>query len=273
LKKRMGDAIRRLYKAEEKLAAKDENGVIRLSEDSYKLLENVNSHPFNGIAGRQKELGISAARLEKAKEELISKGLVEQVNISLSGGRPASFLVLTERALRLLESKGLATSLWRHVGNIGFEHMLYQALIRWEFLKLGYNAHIEASLNGRRIDVLVVKDGRKIGIEVELSANVDLKQKLNGIDSLDELYIITRNDLFGQIKDRLGPLPNKVKVYSIDVFLKSLRNLSIEKVGMSSFKQNKAESNSFWRNNSVTSFSSKKEFGGKKNWERTRMRS
>jgi hypothetical protein len=236
-----------------------------LSEDAWKLLENINSHPFNGIVSRQRELGFPASRLEKAKEELISNGLVIQLNIPLSGRRPSLFLVLTDEALRVLEAKGFDTSIWKHVGNVGFEHMLYQALIRWEFKKLGYDAHIEARISeGRRIDVLAVKDGERIGVEVELNANVDLRQKLNGIEGIDELYIVTRKEAFNEVRSKLGDLPRNVRLYSIDKFLQRLANLSREGRGINSSQQNKPESNDFNRNKSSAGSLGENKLGGRK---------
>jgi len=200
-----------------------------ISQNSYNLLLNINLHPFNGIVARQKELGTSAARIEAAKEELISKELVRQVDIPLSGRRPTAFLVLTGRALKFLDSKGVDISTWRHVGNVGFEHMLYQVLIRWEFKKLAYDAHLEVRLSDkRRIDVLAIKDGRRIGVEVELNTNVDLSQKLVGIESLDQLYVVARREILGQVKTKLGSLPDKVAIYAIDQFIGKIRNLCSE---------------------------------------------
>ena len=235
-----------------------------ISEDSFRLLENINSRPFNGIVARQRELGISAARLEKAKEELISRGLVEQVDIPLSGKRPTSFLVPTQKALQLLESKGLDVSLWKHVGNVGFEHMLYQVLIRWEFKKLGYDAHIEVNLDGRRIDILAVKNGKKVGVEVELNTNIDLKQKFSGIEVLDQVYVVTSRKAFNRVREKLGTLSNNIMVYSIDKFLEKLRNLSTEEIGIDSFEQKRTESIPSSQNQPVTSPFREEKFGGRR---------
>jgi hypothetical protein len=143
--------------------------------------------------------------------------------------------------------------------------MLYQALIRWEFKKLGYDAHIEARISeGRRIDVLAVKDGKKVGVEVELNANVDLRQKLNGIEGLDELYIVTRKEAFNEVKSKLGYLPVNVRLYSIDKFLQRLGNLSGEGRGINSSGQNKPESTFFNRNKSSAGSSGEDKLGGKK---------
>jgi len=238
LRQRMKPIVESLLKAGKEKVEKVEE--VRLSEDSWKLLENISLHPFNGIVSRQKELGISVKRFEKAKQELISKGLVEQLDISLSKRRPTSFLVLTDKALNILEAKGLDISIWKHVGNVSFEHMLYQVLIRWQLKKLGYDAHIEVEIvKGRRVDVLAIKNGRRIGIEVELNANVDLRKKLSEVESLDELYIVTSKKLFNEIREKLGDLASNVRLYSIDRFLEVFGNLVGEEMGNNSFSGNK----------------------------------
>ena len=255
LRQKMKPVLKGLYRKLENVENKED----ALSEDAYKLLENVNRKPFNGVASRQRELQISAFKFEKAKEELISKGFVKQIDISISGRKPTSFLIPTEKALKFLEARKVDTSLWKHVGNIGFEHMLYQVLIRWEFEKLGYEARLEVKLSeGRRMDVLAVKDGRKIGVEVELNVNVNLKGKLNGIEGLNELYIVTSKEIFNEAKSELGVLPPHVKLYSIDKFLDMLRNLNVEKIRINPLKQNNSESISSWQNKSKSNFLSRK---------------
>jgi len=185
---------------------------------------------------------------------LIENGLVIQVEIPLTGRRPTAFLVLTRKALKFLRSRGVDTKLWNYIGNVGFEHLLYQVLVRWEFKKLGYDAHIEAKLpSGRRIDVLAVKGDRRIGVEVELNANVDLKAKLKVAEELDALYIVTSRSKFGEVRARLGKLPPKTHLYSIDRMLITLRNLGVKEIGINSSGRNKMKPMSGMRNKSSVS--------------------
>ena len=230
LEARMKTILSKLLPKTEVRRVKPRTVNVRVSEDAWKLLLNINRNPFSGIVGRAKMLNFSGRRLNEAKKELIAKGLIEQVKLSLTGRRPTLFLTLTGKGLEFLRSKKVDTSLWRHVGNVGFEHMLYQVLIRWEFKKLGYDAHIEARLNDRRIDVLAVKDQR-IGVEVELNPNVDLRHKLGLADKLDKLYIVTRKDLVKVFEDKLVSIPPKAELISINEFLRILRNLSSKRYG------------------------------------------
>ena len=62
------------------------------------------------------------------------------------------------------------------------------------------------------LDVLAVKEGRRIGIEVELNADVDLRKKLDGIERLHKLYFVTSKESFGEVRRKLGKLPARLAI-------------------------------------------------------------
>jgi energy-coupling factor transporter ATP-binding protein EcfA2 len=263
IKQRMKPVLEKIRKHPEEAKAVSSEKVF-LSDEAYRLLLNVNEHPFNGISARQKELDISATRLEKAKQELITKGFIQQLELALGGRRPTAFLVLTKEGIRFLESRGIDTRLWAYIGRVSFEHMLYQTLIRWYLQKLGYDAHLEVNLGNRRFDVLASNSNRKLAFEIELDASADVKQKLEGIEAIDRLYIVTRKNLFYAIKSKINPIPQKVRLYSIEVLLEKLR-YSVKKYSETmSFSQNKPESSSFKQNKIVSSSKIREE----KTWEK-----
>ena len=210
-----------------------------ISSDSWKLLLNISANPFHGFVERARSLGFSVKRLEKAKSELLSKGLIREVRISLTGRRPKLFLTLTEKSIQLLKLKGISTKLWEYIGNVGFEHVLYQVLIRYFMRKLGFNAKLEAKVGSRRVDVLASNEQKKIAFEIELNPNVSLREKLSILDGLDALYIVTKKEYYSILKRKIGNAPSNVKVYSIDKLLERLRNLSREDLGINPFQGNK----------------------------------
>jgi len=220
-----------------------------ISKDAWKLLTHVNACPFHGIAGRAKEMGVSMREIESAKGELIDAALVQEVSFSLSAKKPTKFLVPTEKALQLVESQGMNTGLWKHIGNVGFEHVLYQVLIRWEYKKLGYEAYMEAKLeNGRRLDILAIKGVRRIGVEVELSPYNDQENKLMGIEFLSELYIVSNSEDNLKIIERklneLNPaILGNVKLLTVSKFLKALYNIAQNNSGNNSSGQKETEFN------------------------------
>jgi len=217
--------------------------VFQLSDDARRLLIYVFEHPFNGVVSRAKALGFSGRRIESAKRELIERGLVREVGVVLTSKRPIKFLVPTNKAVRLLESNGIDTSLWKHVGNVGFKHMLFQVLIRWEYLKLGYEARMEAKVDKKRVYVLAVKGDERIGIEIELNPNNCREDMLDKLNGLTKIYIVSdTKERLKVIKDRLTD-NGKVIFVTIRDFLISLHNMAWNYSGNYSSSQKKVEFN------------------------------
>lgn len=90
-----------------------------------------------------------------------------------------------------LSNLGHNITIWRRIGNVGFEHCLYQVLIAYNFRNRGLKATIEKALaSGREVDVYV--EGReRIGIEIELTTT-NIEEKIRGIDELDRLIILVK---------------------------------------------------------------------------------
>jgi hypothetical protein len=198
-----------------------------ISADAWNLLVNVSEHPFFGIRSRCKSMQLSARRIEKAVQELELKQLAAPVEIPLGNFRPVKFLMPTTLALNLLANVGHNTSLWKKIGNTGFEHSLFQILIAFSFRNRGLTATIEKTLpSGRRVDVYV--EGReRIGIEIELTTT-NIEEKVRGIDSLDRLIILVKDEqVFHDFVAFLRNAPNeKVRIARVNEFLRenSIRN-------------------------------------------------
>jgi hypothetical protein len=213
-----------------------------ISKDAKSLLLDISVHPFRGLTSRYLSLGFSGRRAEAAKTELVKKGLIKEVSIALGSHRPVKFLVLTRSALDLLKKARQDTKLWEYVGKASFEHKLYQVLIAYAFRKSGAQAYIERYVGeGKRLDVLVVENDRKVGIEVEMNPNIDLGKLLRVIKKLDELLIICNNEgtlekITQKIDSTLYPsLRNKVRIELVKEYLASLtRNTRSNMLGKKS---------------------------------------
>jgi hypothetical protein len=196
----------------------------QLSDDTWTLLFDINKHPFRGslkgLSTRYTALNFSSSKGNSAKNELIKKRLVEEVPVRLTG-RPMKFHVLTDYAINVLRNMGHDTRLWVHTGNMSFIHQLYIVIIRYTFLRAGYKAYAEKKLkNGRRVDVLVILDDKKIAIEVELQ-KVDLQSKLRALEEVDELIILVDKKT---ILQPMNELPQPVKIYEITEYLRWLKS-------------------------------------------------
>jgi len=202
----------------------------RLSGDAEGLLFNVNVHPFKGLSNRYKMLGLSGRKAEAAKNELLRKGLVEEVGVVLGSHRPVKFLVISGPGLEYLRNTGRQTGLWDYIGHVSFEHRLYQVLVAYSFRNAGHQAYVEKDLgDGRRLDILVVRDERKIGIEVELNPNIDLRKILKSMKDLDELEILCKDkNVLEKVRDTVErvvypSLRKKMRLHVANEYLAKLR--------------------------------------------------
>jgi hypothetical protein len=198
-----------------------------LSADTWNVLVNVCEHPFFGIRSRCESLRLSARRIEKAVQELELKQLAAPIEVPLGNFRPVKFLMPTTLALNLLANVGHNISLWKKIGNVGFEHSLYQVLIAYNFRNRGLKTTIEKTLpSGRRVDVYV-EDRERIGIEIELTTT-NIEEKVQGIDSLDKLIILVKEEkVFHDFVLFLRKSTNeKVRIARVNEFLRenSIRN-------------------------------------------------
>jgi hypothetical protein len=222
-----------------------------LSEDADKLLLNANEHPFAGLSSRYRMLNFSGERAQAAKEELVRKSLVKEVDVVLGKHRPVRFLVITDLGLNYLGSFQRKTDLWDYVGHVSFEHRLYQVLIAYHFRKLGHQAFIEKDLGEeRRLDVLVVNGRKKIGIEIELNSNFDLKKILKSMKDLDELVVLCKDQaVLNKIEQRVQEvaypsLRKRITIQTISEYLSNISNIHTSKDGNQSNYSEKNNSSS-----------------------------
>jgi len=243
LKQRMSLILSRLNKNVIPASPKQKGRTIEprlpiLSEDSRKLLFHVNDHPFTGLSSRYRKLGFSGRRSEVAKNELMKKGLVEEVEVVLGRHRPVKFLVITRLGLNYLRHAKQENRLWDYIGHVSFEHRLYQVLIAYSFRNAGHQAFIEKEIcDGIRLDVLVLYDEKKVGIEVELNPNIDLRKILKSMKELDELLILCKDQTVlskvRQIVERVvyPSLREKINFCVANEYLASLCDMNSRKDG------------------------------------------
>jgi len=153
-------------------------------------------------------LGISGRRLELAKNELTKNSLVHEANVILGKSRPTKFLVPTDSGLQFLRTMGESTEGWAFLGRQSFDHRLLAWLSAWAMKEAGYEVFKEWDIgDGRRLDVCASKDGRRIGVEVQLNANLDARKLLASLAKLDELSIITNSN---RVREDLDFQANKI---------------------------------------------------------------
>jgi hypothetical protein len=195
----------------------------QLSPEAWGLLVNVCQHPYQGIRTRCDFLGFSGRKIEAAVQELSARHLIVTKQVPFESFTRVKFLNPTDDALNLLSAFGHDTSLWKKIGNVGYDHSILQVHIAYSFRKKGYEATIEKKLpSGRRLDVYYNDGKRKTGIEIELTT-ANYEEKIKGIDELDSLVILVKDE--ESLRDglmflRARPAMKKVTVQKVSDFLR-----------------------------------------------------
>jgi hypothetical protein len=198
------------------------------------LLFHVARFPLKGISTRYVELNLGVHG-KPIKEELVTKGLVREIELPLGANRPTKFLVPTEKGLQFLRKNGEDASKWKYWGNQGFEHRLCITIVYFIFLNSGFQTRREETLgSGKRVDVFALANDRRVGVEIEMDSNADIWGFLKAQKDLDELQILCRDsDVLRNIESRLQRIAypavmNKIKLFTISQYLKSHRNILFE---------------------------------------------
>ena len=133
------------------------------------------------------------------------------------------------------------------------EHQLYSVLIAYSYRKTGNKALIEAKIGNKRTDVLIISENGKTAIEVELDKTIYIQDKIELLNHVDKLMIITREGEAEETKTIVETLPQEVKekiaIYTITELLRNLNvNAIAKKSGKNLDKRNKSFSTSELRN-------------------------
>lgn len=129
--------------------------------------ESILECPNLTVTRRAAHLALSPYMNNKIMKALISKGMIEQVTLSLGyeSRGVVKFLELMEKGYKALGKKPPPERAFR----CSAEHYWWQKNIAAYYRSKGFETEIEMSLNSKRCDVGFVKDGLKIAVEVGLT--------------------------------------------------------------------------------------------------------
>jgi hypothetical protein len=216
-----------------RVTSNEDSSPVIISNNAQSMLKDVYAHPFKGLTGRYKTLNLSGRHATAAKNELIENDLVKEVKEKLGRRRrPTTFLKLTDQAITMLSDQGYDTSLWRHTGHMGFRHQMITVLIGYAFRRAGYKTYIEKKLSfNKRVDVFTIVEGKTIAIEVETGIATNMQSKLDVLNEVDQLIIITNDDKNTHLLQASIPehLRNRVNVFSVADYLDYLNANIIQK--------------------------------------------
>jgi len=134
--------------------------------------------------------------------------LLREESVTISKARPTKLLVPEQAGLQFLHTVGENTQGWAFLGHQSVAHRALMDICYWELKEAGYEAFKEWDIgDGRRLDVCASKDDKRIGVEVQLNANLDARKLLASLKKVDELAIITNSN---RVREDLDFQANKI---------------------------------------------------------------
>ena len=172
---------------------------IPLEQPAFVFLEDVVSYPDDGVKTRYGRLGLSAGTGNRVKDQLLDQGWLEDELVEIGRTRKV-LLRLTPRAR---EALNLGSSEPQHGSII---HTWWKRFYAQRFREQGYKVCLEAPRKSGNVDVLALKDGKRIAIEIETgksnfirNVQQDLAAKYNKI-----MVVATDKSAFGKIERGLA---------------------------------------------------------------------
>ncbi len=131
-----------------------------LSDTALRFIEDVIIHQDDGVKRRYERLSLNAGAGTRLKEELIEDGWLDSETVSVGRTRKVLLRPTVEarKLLGLEEGIELRASV---------AHEYWKRFYARRFAEKGYKIELEAQRAGGRVDVLAVKNGERVGIEVE----------------------------------------------------------------------------------------------------------
>ncbi|GAG04934.1 unnamed protein product, partial [marine sediment metagenome] len=182
-----------------------------LNEYAFAFLEDVLKHPDDGVKERYKRLDLSAGSGNRLKEQLLDQGWLEDQVVEL--GRTRKVL------LRLAKEGKLALGLdATNPERASLVHEYWKRFYAQRFQEQGYAVRLEAPRKSGTVDVLAVKNGESVAVEIETGKSDfvrNVKQDLlSGFDKI--LVVATDEKALGKVERELARagmiIPDRIEV-------------------------------------------------------------
>ena len=135
-----------------------------LSAIEERLLLDIRDHPLDGVVKRYNRIGVSRRRGNHVKEALISKGVIEPVDVPTGTGK----VVLLDFTKAMKEAMK-RNNVWnRNPREGGLIHAFWVSELSKTFDAEGWKVKREKPLGGgEAVDLDAVRNGKRVAIEVE----------------------------------------------------------------------------------------------------------
>ncbi len=158
-----------------------------LDNSAFIFLEDILTYPDDGVKIRYKRLGLSAGTGSRLKEQLLDQGWIEDQVVELGRTRKVLLRVTKEGKEALgLDGKN------PECGSLAHEY--WKRFYAQRFEEEGYKVQIEAPRKSGNVDVLALKDGKGIAIEIETGkSNFVRNVKQDLLSGFDKVLVVVIN--------------------------------------------------------------------------------
>lgn len=173
---------------------RNERGKFALGQEEMALLQDAARMPFSSMVERYTRLRMNAYQGNRAKGELIAKGMARIEEINTGKGR-GKFLVLTDEGIDQVEANGMKVN--RLNGNESFEHQYWKERLAGEARELGWDVAKEKKMpNGKEVDLVLTRGERRIAIQVETGKST-VEENVIGLQGcgFEKILILWTNHL------------------------------------------------------------------------------
>lgn len=182
-----------------------------LSGPAFAVLEDVLAYPDDGIRSRYERLGLSTGTGNRIKQQLLDQGWLESQVVEVGRTRKLLLRLTPESKKALgLDADGPERP--------SLVHEYWKRFYAQRFQERGYKVRLEAPRASGRVDVLAVKDGKTVAIEIETGKSDVVRNVKRGLRSgFDKtLVIATDRTAFTKIERLLAQadllIPEKVEI-------------------------------------------------------------
>jgi DNA-binding MarR family transcriptional regulator len=166
-----------------------------LTGKEREFLIDIGKFPVSGVTTRYARMGLSRHQGNTLQKSLILKGLITFRQVSSLKGR-LKVLVLTDKGKEAIKDVKIEKIFNK---NASWEHEYWKYRIGMHYRKKGYDVTFEYKIGeGKSVDVVAEKDGKKIAIEVETGKS-------------DYVYNVKKDLAFGFDEIIVATLDNETK--------------------------------------------------------------
>lgn len=177
-------------------------GKAELSKNALSLLKDINEYRFSPLTKRYERLGFNAYKGKAAKDELIDKELISEVNI-----RKFVFIIPTSKGAEAMQAQGLEElDFWADT-RVSYKHRLYQEAVKKAFEADDYHVVLEKAVGeGGFVDVAAYPKGavhKPTAIEITLSTRNALKNISKAFREFQKVIVVYEdNDVKNKVAEQ-----------------------------------------------------------------------